>query len=72
MTKPLTPRQKRDLLRSKELVTRALIEANTHLNNVHEELMEGDMNEKEFFSACSDATRLIILRARLTSLEVMK
>lgn len=68
----LTLEEKRKLFSNKEELRKVLANADAYLAMVHAELIEGDFGEERFNELCGQATQLTIVRARLTSLEVMK
>ena len=71
-THRLTLEEKRKLFSNREELRRVPANADAYLAMVHAELIEGDFGEDRFNELCGQATQLTIVRARLTSLEVMK
>ena len=71
-THRLTLEEKRKLFSNREELRRVLANADAYLAMVRAELIEGDFGEERFNELCGQATQLTIVRARLTSLEVMK
>ena len=46
--------------------------ATARLNELHEKLIEGNVNEDGFLELCSEASRLTVARAMITSLEACR
>ena len=63
---------KREIMRDREALRKIVADADTYLRMVHDALEVGDVNEEEFKDLCKSATRSIIVKAAINSLEVMQ
>ena len=63
---------KREIMRDREALSRIVADADSYLASLHEVLIEGELDESQFKAACSDASKMVIVKAAINSLEVMK
>ena len=63
---------KREIMRDREKLSRIVADADGYLASLNEVLIEGELNEDQFKAACSDASKMVIVKAAINSLEVMK
>lgn len=63
---------KREIMKDKEKLRKIVADADAYLAMATETLEEGDLNEEEFKNVCSVATKSIVLKAAINSLEIMQ
>jgi uncharacterized membrane protein len=59
-------------MKDKAKLTKLLKHCNQAQELIAEQLAAGDVNEQEFVDACNAYSRTVIIKAGITSLEVMR
>ena len=63
---------KKEIMRDREQLKRIVADADSYLASIHNVLIEGELDEVQFKSVCSDATKMVIIKAAVTSMEAMR
>ena len=63
---------KREIMRDREKLLKIVADADAYLATAFDLLEEGDFGEEDFKALCQGASRAVIVKAAVTSMEVMK
>ena len=63
---------KKEIMRDREKLSRIVVDADSYLASLHEVLIEGELDEDQFKAACRDASKMVIIKAAVSSMEVMR